>query len=122
MYTFFFLKREDKQNGLLLVDLIFDSFIGDKILNRHITIRRFYTFYNMNPNAFRKLIIYSEKNLHFNDACNLILSLLKTAYVALKKKEDRSNNVDKENDMPSKRHKSNDDSGNRKPQYKYLKI
>jgi hypothetical protein len=34
-------------------------------------------------------------------------------YGALKKKEERLKNIDKENDMPPKRHKSNDDSGNK---------
>ncbi|KAL4131307.1 hypothetical protein QTP88_008640 [Uroleucon formosanum] len=106
----FSLAREDKQNGLLLVDLIFDNFIGIKVPDKHTTLRRFYTFYKINPSAFRKLIIYSEKHLDFNSACKLILSLLKTVYSALKKKEERMKNIDKENDMPPKRHKSNDDS------------
>uniref|UniRef100_A0A2H8TZZ4 Condensin-2 complex subunit G2 n=1 Tax=Melanaphis sacchari TaxID=742174 RepID=A0A2H8TZZ4_9HEMI len=104
------LAREDKQNGFLLVDLIFDNFIGSKVADRHTTLTRFYTFYKINPNAFRKLIIYSEKHLDFHNACKLILSLLKTIYNALKKKEERLKNLDKENDMPPKRHKSNDDS------------
>jgi len=39
--------------------------------------------------------------------------MLKTAYSALKKKEEHMKNIDKENDMPPKRHKSNDDSGNK---------
>jgi len=81
--------------------------------DKHTTLRRFYTFYKINPSAFRKLMIYSEKHLDFNSACKLILSLLKTVYSALKKKEERMKNIDKENDMPPKRHKSNDDSGNK---------
>jgi len=36
--------------------------------------------------------------------------LIKTVYSALKKKEERLKNIDKENDVPPKRHKSNDDS------------
>lgn len=106
----FALAREDKQNGLLLVDLIVDNFFGSKVPDKHTTLRRFYTFYKINPSAFRKLIIYSEKHLDFISACKLILSLLKTVYSALKKKEERMKTIDKENDMPPKRHKSNDDS------------
>lgn len=68
-------------------------------------------FYKINPTAFRKLIMYSEKNLNFNEACNLILSLLKTLYNGLKRKEERLKGNDKENSIPAKKHKTNDDSG-----------
>lgn len=69
-------------------------------------------FYKINPNAFRKLMMYSEKNLDFNSACNLILSLLKTVYNGLKRKEERLKGIDKENSIPAKKRKANDDSGN----------
>lgn len=69
-------------------------------------------FYKINPTAFRKLMMYSEKNLDFNNACNLILSLLKTIYNGLKRKEERLKGNDKENSIPAKKHKRNDDSGN----------
>lgn len=73
---------------------------------------RFNMFYKINPTAFRKLMMYSEKNLDFNSACNLILSLLRTVYNGLKKKEERLKGNDKENSIPTKKHKGNDDSGN----------
>lgn len=68
-------------------------------------------FYNINPNACRKLMFYSEKHLDFNAACRLILSLLKTVYVAIKKKEEHLKNTDKENSIPAKKRKPLDDSG-----------
>lgn len=63
-------------------------------------------------------MLYSKKNLKFNDACQLILSLLKTLYNTLKKTEERLKNTDKENNIPAKKPKLNDpgttnDYGNR---------
>lgn len=95
-----------------MVDLIFDNFIGDKVPDKHSTLMRFNMFYKINSTAFRKLIMYSEKNLDFNSACNLILSLLKTIYNGLKRKEERLKGSDKENSIPAKKHKLSDDSGN----------
>ncbi|XP_050420549.1 condensin-2 complex subunit G2-like [Adelges cooleyi] len=102
---------EDRQNGILLVDLIFDNFIGDKVPDRNATLTRITTFYKINPNACRKLMIYSKKKLEFSSACKLILSLLKTVYVALKKKEEQLKDIDKENNLPAKKRKTNNESG-----------
>jgi len=70
-------------------------------------------FYKINPTACRKLMIYSEKVLNFSSACQLILSLLKTVYCGIVKKEERLKNKDKENNIPFKKHKFNDDPGNK---------
>lgn len=86
--------------------------MGDKAPNRHITLMRFNMFYKINPIALRKLMLYSEKVLDFNNACKLIMSLLKTIYSTIKKKEERLNDIDKENNIPAKKCKTNDDSGN----------
>lgn len=86
--------------------------MGDKAPNRHITLMRFNMFYKINPVALRKLMMYSEKVLDFNKACTLIISLLKTVYSTIKKKEERSNDTDKENNIPAKKRKTNDGSGN----------
>lgn len=107
-----YFQREDKQNGLLLVDLIFDNFIGGNVPDRHATLMRLNMFYKINPTACRKLMIYSEKNLDFDSACKLILSLLKTVYNGLVKKETRLKDKDKENSIPAKKRKTNNDSGN----------
>lgn len=93
-----------------MVDLIFDNFIGDKVPDRHATLRRFQMFYKINVTAFRKLMLYSTKTLNFNDAYKLILSLLKTLYNTLKRTEE--NNQNKENDIPTKKRKIDDNSGN----------
>ncbi|VVC32382.1 Hypothetical protein CINCED_3A006773 [Cinara cedri] len=81
------LADEDRQNGVLLVDLIFDNFIGPKVPNRHATLIRLIMFYKMNPVALRNLLFYSESHLKFNDGCDLMLSLLKTVYNLVKKKQ-----------------------------------
>lgn len=69
-------------------------------------------FYKINPIAFRKLIFYSEKNLKFNDAYRLILSLLRTLNFTLTNAKERLNNTNKENNIPAKKRKTNNDSGN----------
>lgn len=66
-------------------------------------------FYKINVTAFRKLMLYSKETLNFNDAYNLILSLCKTLYKTLKKIEE--NNQNKENDIPAKKRKIDDNSG-----------
>lgn len=71
----------------MLVDLIFDNFIGEKVPTRNATLMRFIMFYKLNPVAFRNLLFYSEKHLNFIDACQLILSLLRTVYIIVKKKQ-----------------------------------
>lgn len=86
--------------------------MGEKAPNRQITLMRFNMFYKINPMALRKLIMYSEKVLNFDSACNLILSLLKTVYSTIKKKEERLNETDKENDIPPKKRKRSEDSSN----------
>lgn len=106
-----FFQCEDKQNGLLITDLIFDNFIGEKVPDRSSTLLRFNMFYNINPTALRKLIIYSEKHLDFEEAYQYITALLKTLYTGVKKKEDRLKNINKENSIPAKRRKSSDESG-----------
>lgn len=86
--------------------------MGEKAPNRHIILMRLNMFYKLNPVALRKLMMYSEKVLDFNKACDLIISLLKTIYSTIKKKEECLNDTDKENNIPAKRRKTNDDSGN----------
>lgn len=71
-------------------------------------------FYAINPTALRKLIIYSEKHLDFDEAYQYITALLKTIYMGVKKKEERLKDTDKENSIPAKRRKSSDESGNKK--------
>lgn len=71
---------------------------------------RFNTFYKINPTSFRKLILYSEKNLDFDSAYELILSLLKAVYCRVKKKEESLKNKDKENNISAKRFKKSEDS------------
>lgn len=95
------------------MDLIFDNFIGDQIPDRNSTLVRFKMFYKINPTAFRKLMFYSKKNLDFNSAYKLILSLLRTVYSGIIKKEERLKGTDKENSIPAKKRKTNDDSGNK---------
>lgn len=56
-------------------------------------------------------MLYSEKNLDFDHACKLILSLLKTVYNGLVNKEARLKDKDKENNIPAKKRKTNNDSG-----------
>lgn len=68
-------------------------------------------FYKINPTSFRKLILYSKKHLDFNGAYELALSLLKTVYCTVKKKEERLKNTNKENNVPAKKRKKVDDSG-----------
>lgn len=97
-----------------MVELIFDNFIGDKVPDRNVTLTRFKLFYRLNPTACRKLMMYSEKVLDFNSACKLIFSFLKTIYSAIVKKEARLRGKDKENvqnDIPTKKRKSVDNSG-----------
>lgn len=64
----------------------------------------------MNPTALRKLMLHSKNKLSFNDACQFILSLLQTVYRTLQKKAELLNNTDKENSIPVKKPKLNDDS------------
>lgn len=92
------------------MELVFDNFIGDKIADKNATLQRLHTFYKMNPNACRKLILYSNKNLDLTSACKLSLSLLQTMYNVLKKEENLKN-IDKENNIPAKKSKLNDDLG-----------
>lgn len=59
-------------------------------------------------------MIYSEKVLDFDSACQLIFSLLKTLYNAIVKKEARLKTKDKENSIPNKKKcKMIDDSGSK---------
>ncbi|XP_050543998.1 condensin-2 complex subunit G2-like [Daktulosphaira vitifoliae] len=104
------LANESKQNGTLLVDLIFDNFFGEKVPDRNATLTRLNMFYKINPSACRKLLIYSKRKLDFDSACKLILSLLKTIYVALKKKEELKKKNDKENNIPAKKQRVNHES------------
>ncbi|XP_025409710.1 condensin-2 complex subunit G2-like isoform X2 [Sipha flava] len=101
---------EDERNVLLLADLVFDNFIGDKVTDKSATLMRIIVFYKMNPTAMRKLMLHSEKHLDFDRACQLILSLLKTVYKHLLKKAERCNNTGKENSLPFKRLKLSDNS------------
>lgn len=97
-----------------MVELIFDNFIGDNVPDRNVTLTRLKFFYRLNPTACRKLMIYSEKVLDFNSACALIFSFLKTLVSAIVKKEARLRDKNKENvqnDIPTKKRKSVDNSG-----------
>lgn len=82
----------------MLVDLIFDNFIGAKVPTRNATLLRFIMFYKLNPVAYRNFMFYSEKNLNFIDACQLILSLLRTLYIIVKKKQKLKLKNKKENE------------------------
>lgn len=79
---------------------------------------RFNLFYKINPTSFRKLILYSKNHLDFNSAYELILSLLRTVYHTVKKKEECLKNTDKENNSPAQKRKKKDDSGSK---HEYVK-
>lgn len=98
-----------------MVELIFDNFIGKNVTDKNVTLDRLNTFYKLSPIACRNLMFYSEKVLDFNSACELILTLLTTLYVAIAKKlkrlKDKKDKENVQNDNPKKKRYSVDSSG-----------
>lgn len=96
--------------GILIVDLILDYFIGDEVPNNNVTIMRLNKFYDINPIAIHNLLLYSGKKLDFNNACKLILLLLKTAHSSVMKIK-LLKDADNMDNIPIKKRKTYDDSG-----------